>query len=126
MTENDAVFRQSNEKVQDGIEELAKLANEHGQPEFSPKADLTLQFYCECSDENCRQRIELSVSTYGDIHQNRSRFVVLPGHEVIEVESVIETNDAYTIVEKFLDPPEDPTTLMKHQSIMWKAQCNFL
>jgi hypothetical protein len=44
--------------------------------------------------------IELSVREYEDVRAHPRRFVVLPGHELGELETVVESRSGYVIVEK--------------------------
>ena len=83
---NEKLFRRRNEA-------LIKVA------EFNDTR-ATLEFFCECSDVTCRQIIRLSADDYKKIHKNRRNFVLRPGHERSEIESVIETKKNFTIVEK--------------------------
>ena len=111
LAENEAIFRRINEQVKLGYDETNRLAREDRQPEFQVTVfddNTPLQFYCECADENCAKRVELTFHEYHEIHENRRRFVIVPGHEVISVEKVIAEKPNYTIVEKNVQPPEDP------------------
>lgn len=76
-----------------------------------PDFDLPLQFYCECSGENCTQRNQLGSDQYDQIHRHRDRFGVATGHETGVIEKVIHTESGYSIVEKFDTPPEDVAKL---------------
>jgi hypothetical protein len=62
--------------------------------------DSPVGFRCECARLGCNQLIELTVREYEDIRAHPRRFVVVPGHELPEVETLIETRRGYLIVEK--------------------------
>jgi 16S rRNA C1402 (ribose-2'-O) methylase RsmI len=111
MVENEAIFRESNEKLQKTFNKLKQIAKEDGQEHLVEELDTALEFYCECSDENCYKRVKLTLSEHTRIHKNRSRFTVIGGHEVDSIEKVIEKKPDYYIVEKYSDPPESPGTL---------------
>lgn len=114
LAENEAIFRRINEQVQAGYDETNRLAEEDNQPEFkvSPQsATMPLLFYCECADENCAKRVTISPQDYQAIHQNRRRFVIAPGHEVRSVEKVVEVTPNFTVVEKNVQPPEEPQAM---------------
>ena len=113
MAENEAVFREYNERIKKGFDELKQVAQEEGQEALIHEEDIPLHFYCECSDENCRKRIVLKPSRYNEIHQHRGRFVIAYGHDVQDVERIIEGDDEYCIVEKFITPPENVSALHK-------------
>lgn len=106
MVENEVVFRGYNERVKNGFDELKKIAEEDGQSSFITDEDTPLQFYCECADENCRKRISLSPSRYAEIHKQRDHFVIVPGHEVNEIEHTLRQEADYSIVKKHVKPPE--------------------
>ncbi|MFI5275540.1 MAG: hypothetical protein ACHQT5_01820 [Candidatus Saccharimonadales bacterium] len=110
LIENEAIFRRHNEKVKDDLEELNELAISEG--EVPPvKQSMVLHFYCECSDENCAKRVSVRLDEYTNVHTNKRRFILLPGHEVGMVEKVVKRTPKYLVVEKFLDPPEKPRKL---------------
>lgn len=105
MVENEVVFRERNESVQKGFEELVNIAKEDGQESLINDNDEPLHFYCECADENCRERILLKPSKYKQIHKKRNRFIVIEGHDVKNIEKVVAKKSKYWVVEKFFKPP---------------------
>lgn len=109
--ENEVVFRNANEQIQKDLDELRKKAKAEGHDSLIPDKDLDLHFYCECSDENCRERIVLALSKYKQLHQDRSQFIVSPKHETTAIEDVVSKKITYTVVEKFIVPPEKATML---------------
>ena len=101
LEENEVVFRQLNEQVQKGFDEIHHMAAEEGQPEFAKGTDdLALYFYCECSDENCTKRIKVSTHEYNNIHKERDHFIAVPGHEVPSIEHVVRKEDGFNVIEK--------------------------
>jgi hypothetical protein len=105
--ENELVFRQYNEQVIKDINTTKDIASEHGQTEYAEGLeDLSLLFYCECYDENCHDRIPLTPKQYEENHQNKSQFIILPGHQLPEVERVMQNSGYYMVVEKFIEPPK--------------------
>lgn len=62
--------------------------------------DKPVGFRCECARLGCNQLIELTVHEYEEIRTHPRRFVVVPGHELPDVETVIEARPGYVIVEK--------------------------
>ena len=111
MAENESVFREYNERIQKGFDELAALAKEEGRADLVFTDDTELQFYCECSDENCKQRITLRPSEYAQIHEQRKRFVLVKGHETHEIERIITHTTNYAVVEKTVAVPESVSAL---------------
>ena len=57
-------------------------------------------FRCECARLGCNQLIELTVREYEEVRSHPRWFVVLPGHELPDVETVVATRPGYVIVEK--------------------------
>ena len=57
-------------------------------------------FVCECSDPACAEALEISPDQYERVRSNGARFVVVSGHQLPEVERVVETNEAFLVVEK--------------------------
>lgn len=113
MAENEVVFRQFNEKAQARVEEIKRVAIEEGEEALSKQYDVPLPFICECSDENCDKRIDLKPSRYKEIHLQRNSFVLIPGHEVTEIERVVVTQKDYVIVSKFVYPSANVSKLHK-------------
>jgi hypothetical protein len=113
LGENEVVFRRLNEQVKKGVEETNRIAIEDNQKSMVIDFDdeTPLQFYCECSDENCVKRVVIDYTEYNRIHEQRDHFVVVPGHELPDIERVIRKEDKFNVVEKFQDPPENVKTL---------------
>lgn len=113
LIENEAKFRQLNESLQKGFDQLQQTATEHGSTQdVSPPED-EIYFLCECSDENCKERVLMTLERYTEIHKDRKQFVIVPGHEVPAVETLLEREDGFDIVEKLIMPPESVHHLHK-------------
>ncbi|MBA2279439.1 hypothetical protein H0V99_03315 [Candidatus Saccharibacteria bacterium] len=115
--ENEVVFRQANERVQKELVGLEKMAAEEGYTSLPENDDISLHFYCECSDENCRERIIMKLALYNEFHSNRKQFLISPDHETLGIERVILKDSNYTVVEKFATPPETAVKL-QHTDIV--------
>jgi redox-regulated HSP33 family molecular chaperone len=112
--ENEVVFRQANERVIKNISSVKDIAEEDGQQEFVEGMDeIPLLFYCECSNENCRERISITPKEYVKQHRSRSQFILISGHHIAQIERILKDYGKYIIVEKFMTPPEDVTQLHK-------------
>jgi hypothetical protein len=83
---NEELFRTINERIEEG-------AKQHG-------VDQSLPFHCECCNESCLEKIELPPAEYDRIAAHIERFVLVPGHERADVESVVEQHSSYFVVEK--------------------------
>jgi hypothetical protein len=88
---NEALFREVNERIR----EITTY-------------DSDVEFLCECGDPGCARPIAMTIAEYEGVRTDPKRFVVVPGHEIPEVEAVVDTTDRFTIVEK---RPGTPTEL---------------
>ena len=59
-----------------------------------------VEFTCECGHLECAERFAMTVAEYQTIRAESTRFAVIPGHELPEVESVVERHPTYLVVEK--------------------------
>jgi hypothetical protein len=84
---NEATFRKVNEGMEVGQDPSGLLS-----------------FVCECGRLGCNQLIQLTRPEYEGVRQNSRRFAILDGHELLEVEAVVERHDRYLVVEKVADP----------------------
>jgi hypothetical protein len=80
---NEATFRKVNEGMEVGQD---------------PGGLLT--FICECGRLGCNRLVELTRAEYEGVRANPRRFAVLAGHEIEDVERVVERHDRYLVVEK--------------------------
>jgi hypothetical protein len=87
---NQSLFREINERV--------KQLNEG----FSMVLPVG-EWICECADDACVERIELSAAEYEAVRDDGTHFLVAPGdeHVYLDVEIVTDRNDRYWVVEKF-------------------------
>jgi hypothetical protein len=98
--ENEMIFRRMNEKVTEELKALDDMHREDGHYDLVRDDNLKLQFYCECSDEDCRIRISMLLTDYQHIHKERDVFVVVPGHQVESIEEVVKKTKNYDVVKK--------------------------
>jgi len=84
---NEAVFREVNERIED----LAETFQVGEQP---------INFICECADPGCAQQISMPRSEYERVRADPTHFAVYPGHEIPDVEQVLEKHDGYDVVRK--------------------------
>jgi hypothetical protein len=59
--------------------------------------DEAVGFICECREESCLVAIFLTPREHGRL-TGAERFVVVPGHESLDVEDVVEEGAGYTVV----------------------------
>jgi hypothetical protein len=87
---NEAIFREVNER----IEELSRRGG------IDEEDSLLPGFVCECSDETCTELIEVSYQKYEAVRESPRRFLVLPGHQDLDVERVVDESANVLVVEK--------------------------
>jgi hypothetical protein len=83
-------------------QESFRYANER-LGELVTRADLDgylVAFLCECADESCLGRVELSLAQYDDAHLLPNTYVILVGHPRIDEEEIIEEHDLFEVVQK--------------------------
>jgi hypothetical protein len=94
IAENESRFRSINDRMRADLEAVAKV----GEP---------LAFVCECGNDVCRESVPLCVEEYEAVRADARRFAIAPGHEIADVETVVETHGGrYAVIEK--DPRTDP------------------
>jgi hypothetical protein len=57
-------------------------------------ADGELEFVCECGNLDCGQVIPCSLADYMRVRRWSSRFLLVPGHEDLDAERVVERHEA--------------------------------
>jgi hypothetical protein len=87
---NEALFREVNERV-------AEVATNFIEVETKGEA---IDFTCECGRADCAEPIAMTVLEYEAIRANPTHFAVVPEHEQPEIETVVERNPTYFVVEK--------------------------
>ncbi len=85
--ENEALYRSINEKIESLNETFGVVAE-------------TMAVICECGKLECSEQIELDIPTYEHVRADPTHFVVLPGHELLDVETIIERHDGFNVVRK--------------------------
>ena len=88
LASNEARFREMNESAQPRRQE--------GTGAGKPGA----RFICECADLGCARWLELTPAEYAAVRAHPRRFIVLPTHEIPDVERIIERHEHYFVIEK--------------------------
>lgn len=86
LAANESIFREVNEAINRGA--------------WPGDEGSTAHFRCECARLGCTALISLTPREYEQIRAHARRFVMLPGHELEQVETVVEHRSAYVVVEK--------------------------
>ena len=86
VAKNEILFRQVNERI---------LHIEGDRWRVDP-----VDFMCECGDVQCTRVVQLAVDDYERLRADPTHFGVIPGHEIPEIEAVVERHPHYLVVEK--------------------------
>jgi hypothetical protein len=89
---NEAAFRVANERREDWPERQ--------------EAEEPLSYYCECANPDCRLMLEADRDVYERVRSDSRHFLIAPGHQVPDAETVIEETVDYAVIEKA--PGVDP------------------
>ena len=84
---NEALFREVNEQIR-------SLDHE------PREEDGTIAVICECSDTDCTERLVLLLSEYEHVRSDALLYVVARGHELLDVERVVDRRDGWEVVRK--------------------------
>jgi hypothetical protein len=90
---NEALYRLVNEQIEDVNEAFGAITN-----------DFTV--ICECGDLDCQEQVSVTKEAYEQVRADPAAFILKPGHQMEDVEDVIETNDDYVVVGKRPGTPE--------------------
>jgi hypothetical protein len=86
LAANESVFRLVNEGIARG--------------QWPGDSGELIGFRCECAQLGCNSLVMLTREEYEHVRASPRRFLMLPGHELPEVESVLERRPGYCVVEK--------------------------
>ena len=86
MASNEAVFREVNEGIERG--------------QWPGDEARTVGFRCECARLGCNLLVELTLPEYERIRSDPRHFLMIPGHELPEIETVVAREPNYIVVEK--------------------------
>jgi hypothetical protein len=82
----EVLFREVNERVE-GVRKGQGLAGR-------------FDFLCECGDKSCIEEVSITLIEYEGVRSDSTQFVVLPGHELLEIESIVQEGDRFSVVRK--------------------------
>jgi hypothetical protein len=60
----------------------------------------TTVFLCECGNPACAEGVALTAEALRRLHAETGLFVVLPGHEIPDVETVVDQHNGYLVVRR--------------------------
>jgi hypothetical protein len=88
LARNQALFREVNERLLEFTEGF-----QNG----------SMEFVCECSNEDCTQTVTMNCEEYESVRAHSTFFVVSSGHEILEVENIVDRCNGWTIVQKIAE-----------------------
>jgi len=88
LARNQSLFREVNER-------LLELAD--------GSRDGPLEIVCECSLPDCTTTLAVHRNDYEAVRGQSTHFLVTSGHELLEVERVVDRRDGFTVVEKITE-----------------------
>lgn len=91
---NEAIFRQVNEQIR-------SLNREFGTQEG------TMTVICECGDADCTERLEVGLTDYERFRDDARLYVIARGHQIPDVETVVEEAAGYEVVQKHEGAPAE-------------------
>jgi hypothetical protein len=84
---NEAVFRTVNERI-------AELNRALG----SDLGDDSMAIVCECGDVGCAEQITIPIAVYEEVRSDPTLFIVVPGHEIPDVEDIVTRHGKFDVV----------------------------
>ncbi len=88
LAKNEALWREVNESI--SAVGVGAGPDEH-----------LYEFLCECSNIDCDVRLTTTTQHYEAVRAVPEQFLIAPGHELPEIERVVDENERYFVVEKF-------------------------
>jgi hypothetical protein len=86
LAQNEALFRDVNENIK--------------QAASRPTDGHVFRFLCECSNTDCTLLLPLTLEQYEEARADPKQFIVAPGHELPEIETVVSREASYEVVRK--------------------------
>ena len=90
IADNESRFRDINERLESDLRRLPV----DGEP---------VEFVCECGQLECSASVRLTLDEYERVRGDSATFAILPGHEIGDVEDVIERGERFFVVRKHLE-----------------------
>jgi hypothetical protein len=85
IARNEVAYRDVNEAIETGRTRAGRQSG---------------AFVCECGQLGCNQLVELTLEDYEAVRAHPRRFFMLEGHDIPDVEDVIEHHDGWIVAEK--------------------------
>ena len=82
---------------------LFREVNERIETMTSEQRFVEGEIACECANKECVDTIPFTLDEYEAVRRIPTYFLVAPGHDLPEIERVVEENERYVVVEKLGD-----------------------
>jgi formate-nitrite transporter family protein len=86
LAENQAYFREVNERI-------------GGQARLLEGDEHLYRFLCECSNASCHVSVSVSLAEYREVRAHPGRYLLIPGHERLEVERIVLRTERFAVSE---------------------------
>ena len=85
--ENEALYRLVNERIKSLRSGIATMTGEFG-------------VICECASLGCKAQIMIMPDVYERTRARSDHFIVLRGHQLDDIETIIEDHETFIVIEK--------------------------
>jgi hypothetical protein len=92
--QNEALFREVNETIRGVNEAFGAITG-------------TMSILCECGSLGCDKQIVVPLAEYEHLRSDPTLFAVLAGHDIPDVELVVERREGYDVVRKHAGEPQE-------------------
>ncbi|MDQ3741651.1 MAG: hypothetical protein M3320_07390 [Actinomycetota bacterium] len=93
IADNESRFRAINERLRTDLTVL-------------PDDQEPVDFVCECGQVDCAEPVRLTLAEYEAVRASSLDFAVAPGHQIGDVEDVVDFNERYARVRKHPESAE--------------------
>jgi hypothetical protein len=92
--QNESLFRSVNEQIEGINKAFAEMTQ-------------TMDVVCECADLECLDRLLITMPAYDRVRSDPTLFVVIPGHELPDVEDIVEQHNGHFVIRKRPGAPQE-------------------
>jgi hypothetical protein len=92
---NEATFRELNEQLEAMNQAIASITK-----------DQRFLIVCECADLTCVERFNVELPLYERVRSDSALFLVVTGHVLPEIETVVERHGEFEVLRKNAGEPE--------------------
>jgi len=119
-TEGATVFLSAHRRARNQV--IFREVNERPRTPAEVVPDGNADYLCECSDVSCTEKIELAPVEYEAVRRRPGALFIVPGHESLEVERVVDDLDRYTIIERIVPVDDIGPGALSPSAVAWPAR----